>query len=359
VGGDRRLARPFTAGIPTGESDQTLAAAPGFAVSPDGRTLVVARRDGRVDVINAQTLRPVRSFAAFPGRAVRTVEYAPDGRRLAVGAAGGGVGLWDAQSGQPVGTALRAAQGPDERNPADVEALAFGPDGLLAAADASGTVRTWDLRRRAAPVHELRLPPSVLGLAFTPDGARLAIAFGASSGGRGAVEVRDEHSGKHLTTLVAAGARSVAFSPDGGLLAVGQEDGRIVTWATGDWRPVGQPLALREGAVLSVAFSSNGRTLAGSQDDGRVVLWDVGSRQPIGSPLAAQPSFLVNARFTPDGRHLFTVYDNARAYRWDIDPAAWRRRACRVAHRDLTPREWDRWVPAQPYRTVCASGFTR
>ena len=68
------------------------------------------------------------------------VEYSPDGRRLAVAGGGGGVGVWDAESGQRLGRLLRLPRGAlCSNNPDNVQALAFGDGGLLAAATTGGT----------------------------------------------------------------------------------------------------------------------------------------------------------------------------------------------------------------------------
>ena len=141
--------------------------------------------------------------------------------------------------------------------------------------------------RAGAPSGALRLPRFVLGVTFSPDGSQLAIAFGAAAPeGADGVEVRDVGSGERIARLSSDGeVRSVAFSPDGSLLAGGQVDGSALIWATDGWRQVGQPLVLREGLALAVAFSPDGRTLATSHDDGAVVLWDVETQEPIGSPL--------------------------------------------------------------------------
>ncbi len=148
-------------------------------------------------------------------------------------------------------------------------------------------MRIWDLDGREPIRRPLRLPHSVLGLAFSPDGSQLAIPFGyGNEEGRDGVEVRDMPSGGRLARLPSDDeVGSVAFSPDGRLLAGGQLDGDVVVWAADGWRQVGQPLALGRGQALGLAFSPDGRTLASSHDDGTVVLWDVGSQQPIGSPL--------------------------------------------------------------------------
>jgi WD40 repeat protein/DNA-binding SARP family transcriptional activator len=358
VAGDRRLGRPFRTGF-VYEGEEVFP--PPFAISPDGRALAIARLDGRVDLIDAETLRRTESFEAFDGRSAVAIDYAPDGRRLAVAGVGGGVGVWDAASGRRLGPLLRAPRGPVANNPHTVQAVAFGPGGLLAAAEVGGTVRVWDVGRRELAGPPLKLPPFVLGLAFSPDGSRLAIPFGGllAKGGNG-VEVRTVESGRRVARLPVDGeVRTVAFSRDGGLLAGGQLDGTALLWATDGWQRVGAPLALREAAALAVAFSPDGRRLATSHADGAVVLWAVGSQQPIGSPIALPGSpreLYTTARFSPDGKKLFAVHEDGRAFRWEVDPAAWRQHACAVVGRGLTPEQWGEIVPEQDFIPVCPSG---
>jgi WD40 repeat protein/DNA-binding SARP family transcriptional activator len=360
VAGDRRLGRPFPRGL----------GGAAFALSPDGRTLAVARVDGRVELIDAETLRRTASFDAFPGRSAVAVDYSADGGRLAVAGQGGGVGVWDVESGEQLGALLRAPRGPQGRgplgvdtvNPRTVSALAFGQGDLLAAAEEGGAVRIWDVGRRELLRSPLRLSASVLGLALSPDGSQLAIPFGADSNeGPNGVEILDVGSGERVARLSPGGeVGSVAFSPDGSLLAGGEVDGGALLWATDDWRRVGRPLALRAASTLEVGFSPDGHTLATSHSDGSAALWDVASQEPIGPRLpatTAEPgSSAVMARFTPDGARLFVVSDAGGAIRWEVDPAAWRRQACRLMGGNLTPKEWEEIAAEHDYIQVCPSG---
>jgi WD40 repeat protein len=362
VAGYRRLARPFR----TNTVNDTSGSSPrAFALSPDGHTLAAARRDGRVDLIDAETLRRTGGFEAFADRSALAIQYSPDGRRLAVAGQGGGVGLWYAGSGKRVGPLLSAPRGPRNVNTHNVRALAFGPGGLLAAAEVgglgkrAGAVRIWELDERSLIRRPLRLP-QVRGLAFSPDGSRLAIAFGAvgiPAGTRGAgdpdgVEIVDVRSDETLATLRADEVGSVDFSPDGSLLAGGELDGDVLQWATDGWERVGAPLA-SGGEAPSVAFSLDGRTLATSDSRGAVALWDVDSQQAVGPPLPGLPDARTTARFTPDGDRLFAVSETGRAIRWEVDPDLWLQRACTLAGGGLTPEQWAEVVPEQDYRHGC------
>jgi WD40 repeat protein len=365
VAGYRRLARPFRTNTVNDPGERF---APAFALSPDGSTLAAARPDGRVDLIDAETLRRTGGFDAFGGRPALAIEYSPDGRLLAVAGGGGGVGIWDAGSGKRVGPLLSVPRGPKLQNPHDVEALAFGRGGLLAAAEVGGggtgggAVRIWDLDGRKPIGRPLHLPPLVRGLAFSPNGSQLAIAFGARSteggtagGDPDGVEVRDVRSGETLATLVANEVGSVAFSPDGGLLAGGEIDGNVLLWATDGWGRVGAPL-VSSGRALSVTFSPDGRTLATSDNEGAVVLWDVASQQAIGPALPGLPDAPTTARFAPDGARLFALSDAGRAIRWEVDPELWLQQACALAGGGLTPEQWAELVPEQDYVSVCPPG---
>ncbi|MCD6014638.1 MAG: transcriptional activator domain [Solirubrobacterales bacterium] len=364
VAGNRRLGRPFPRGSGGWEHDYS----PVFALSPDGRAVAVARLDGRVELIDAETLRRTASFKAFPGRSAVAIDYSADGRRLAVAGEGGGVGVWDAESGERVGVLLRAPRAPRPANPRTVGALAFGQGDLLAAAEVGGAVRIWDVGRRELLRSPLRLPASVYGLAFSPDGSQLAIPFGADADeGPNGVEILDVASGERVARLSPDGeVRSVAFSPDGGLLAGGMVDGRALLWASDGWGRVGGPLARQTASTLEVEFSPDGHTLATSHSDHSVALWDVASQEPIGPPLGKSwgEDIGVTARFTPGGAHLFVLSDPGEgrasdlgpAIRWEVDPELWLQRACAVAGGGLSPEQWEEVVPEQDYRPACPSG---
>ena len=105
-------------------------------------------------------------------------------------------------------------------------------------------------------------------VAFSPNGQLLAV--GDISGHVG---LWDTVSGKRTATLPEGSAvNSVAFSRNGQLLAAGDAGGHVGLWNTVSGR---RTTSLADGSpVVSVAFSWNGQLLAAGDAGGHVGLWD-------------------------------------------------------------------------------------
>jgi WD40 repeat protein len=178
--------------------------------------------------------------------------------------------------------------------------------------------------------------------------------------------VRPTPSGRPAHRALAAGASfsASAFSPDGQVLAVGSDSGRVWLWRVDGDRLIGSPTVFEApGFAGGIAFSPDSHTVA-LADNGNVPgngtgtaityvqFWDVAN--PTGPILQAQ--FSVgntfagrSLAFSPDGQ-AFAIDANV-VILWKTNPRT--ATVCGSIGDVITPAQWTRYVPNEPYNPPC------
>jgi WD40 repeat protein len=317
-----------------------------MAFSPDGEILACALQfENSIilwDVENGVRLR--RRFTDTD--AIRVLAFSPDGKTLAYGD-DETIILWDVWGGRGLGDPLI---GHSDR----VNALAFSTDGKTLASGAEDrTIILWELERRVSLGSPLRQPGLIGGgyngtggVAVSPDGRTLATTHSEDIL---LWDLRRRRVAGERLTGHDRDVQSVAFSPNGEILASGSEDDTIVLWDVARRRPIGEPLTGHRDWVRTVAFSPDGQTLASSSDDGSIILWDVERRRPQGPPLTAEGGEVYGAVFSPDGKTLASGAEGIVVL-WDVESRSM------IGKPISGHRDWVRSVAFSPDGKILASG---
>ncbi len=373
------------------------------AFSGDGTTLYTASHDGAAIAWDLSGDRRLgRGFTFTEDAGVewpdwRPGAFSPDGRLIAVGLAGEGIGLRDART-------LKTAGAPLLGTGREVTGLAFDADGrTLVAVSEGGTATIWDVESRSLRWPSFGVDSYALGVSMSADGTTFATAGGngvtlgdvttgtaalASIGDGGAVGDVTFSPTEQLVAFAREGPReagqgdaevwsvpdaspvrilnpvgdgddyflgwAIAFSPDGRLLASPRDNRSVGIWDVRTGELVREVEPNVGAAVLALDFSSDGRTLAVSGGDSFASLWDVATGAQIGPRLTAGGRGS-KVDFSPDGTTLLQTHANGRGAVWDVDPESWKRRACEVANRTLTRKEWEAFLPGRAYQPACVT----
>ena len=252
------------------------------AFSPDGQRIVTASDDNTVPIWDAQMGERIVTLSG------RTAVYSPDGRSI-VTSDGDTARIWNADNGK-LAMVLRGHR-------SRVTGAVFSPDGrsVLTASD-DKTARLWSAGTETnTQMAVLAAHTGSAGRAvFSPDGRRALTASDDNS-----VRLWDAEAGRQIATFTRAGSGMAAFSPDGRLVAIPDNNTVVVRDAnTGERED--RIFQGHSAAVQSVAFSADGRRIVTASDDRTARVWDLQTGGQIAA-LTEHTAPVRSAVFSPDG----------------------------------------------------------
>jgi WD40 repeat protein len=245
-----------------------------LALSPDGKTLALSGMGSNefIEVIqfwNIQTGRLVSTLKTEIGLYIYCLAFSPDGKTLAVGGMSPDdtsyLTLLDVSTQKTVQTINASGM--------SVGSVCFSRDGSLLA-DSYGnysefTAEIWNLKSGKQTFNsKTELGYGYSAIALSPDGSSLAVAANTTTGPL--MNTWSIATGKVLESFPTsvgtggnAGIRSLAYSPDGKILAdCGYGNGALLeTWNPKTAAKLGSTDALGESELYVLSFSPDGKTL--------------------------------------------------------------------------------------------------
>jgi WD40 repeat protein len=286
------------------------------AFNPDGKLLATCDTDCNVriwEVKSGKLLLICRGHANW----VRFVVFSPDGKTLASCGADRTVKLWNVQDG----VCIKTFTGHEH----EVFAVAYSPNGQrLASASGDRSVKVWDTRDGHC-LHTLVGHTNwVRSVAFSPDGKTLASSgadqtirlWNVSQVGEGEMgRWGEENLKSKILTGHIGWVRSIAFSPDGEVLASASSDRTIKLWdyETGDCL---RTYSGHQSSIYSIAFNATGDLIVSGSGDRTVKFWDCSSDACV-KTLYGQTNEVCCVTVSSDNRTIACVSLDQSMRLWD------------------------------------------
>jgi WD40 repeat protein len=281
----------------------------GLEFAHDSKVLAVGGTSDRILLVSTDDWKTTKTLAGGGYR----LRFAPDGRHI-VSIGDKGLTWWDIDAGKPIHQ-LKLDDPPYN--------VALHPNGKLAAtASASGYFKIWDLE--AGKLLKQCATPQlyVFGLAFSPDGRKLATSDAS-------LELWDTTTWKRLSRFdgPTAPANLIAFADNGAKIVSlhnHQPHFQVRQWDVATTKEIGC-VERHDGGLYRHVFSGDGRWLAGCQwnfdpkraSETNISVWDTRTGEQRYALWV--PNFIHECTVSRENHHLTTMAGHNQFVFWDLD----------------------------------------
>src|SRR5258708_1680577 len=194
-------------------------------------------------------------------------------------------------------------------HPRSVCSLVYSPDGArLASAFGDKCIWVWSIGR-GTRLFSKDFPSVCTFFVFSPDGSQIACAL--ENGSIYMCDANGTGEPRHLSSHSKC-VNSLTFSPYGTRLASASGDKTIRLWDNITSSPTVRILEGHTDTVVSIVFSPDGTRLASASYDHTFRIWDAASGDQVGS--AVVPAVIFCVTFHPDSEHVILACNDALVY---------------------------------------------
>lgn len=289
------------------------------AFSPDGTSIASFSSNacsmGTVRVWDTKT--GAERFPPLEQDGIHGIAFSFNGLRIVSVSRDGLLRMWDAMSGVEI---LPPVQFDDVGGSKQIVSGAFSADGMKFV----WSVRDHYIRIMHFDPHTqprqmtafFSLDLLLSSLSFSPDGGRIVSGFDD-----GSIQVYDVALGLELVSTMRGHSgyvRSVAFSPDGTRIVSGSSDKTIRVWSIESGLEIFPALRAHNNTVTSAVFSPDGTIILSSSMDGTIRLWDAMLGVETQDVLRQHESSINCVVFSPDGRSIVSASHDCTVRVWKL-----------------------------------------